>query len=478
MIDVGSYSSCNNPLQVSFSSDVTDVIRTFTCAQQGDMSIELWVTDAVTGVSDFCIAQITVVADMTCTPTSNMFSVSGEIHTEQYKSIERVEVTISSNVPSTQTDAEGSYAFQQMPSTEPYEVSPSKDVDHGNGVNTLDLIHIQRHILGLQKIESPYQLIAADINNSQNVDATDLVELRKLILGIYEEFPDNESWRFIDATHVFKDRTNPWIDYGVESMQINNMTGDVTADFIGVKVGDVDGTSVGSLYDSATDFRSQRWPLEFVLQEQDIYPGQHVTLPVYSRNYENILGWQGAITFDKDLITIINIKPSSDVEEVIINTDRLDEGYFSFSYAGVDHTNLSEDKLIFNIEFISELAMSSREIFALATDYTESEAYRGNDEVVPLVLRSKKGEGKNALIKVVPNPWISSTRILTDIRKAGEVTFEFYDYKGVLIYQTEKYLDVGQQTLHLDGSMLPAEGVIFVKLISDNSVSELKMIKH
>jgi hypothetical protein len=39
-------------------------------------------------------------------------------------------------------------------------------------------------------------LIAADVNNDGKVSASDLTELRKLILGIYNELPNNSSWRF------------------------------------------------------------------------------------------------------------------------------------------------------------------------------------------------------------------------------------------------------------------------------------------
>jgi hypothetical protein len=53
----------------------------------------------------------------------------------------------------------------------------------------LDLVKIQNTLLGIEPFTSPYDLIAADANNSQTVSAIDLVELRKLILGLYTELP-------------------------------------------------------------------------------------------------------------------------------------------------------------------------------------------------------------------------------------------------------------------------------------------------
>ena len=59
-------------------------------------------------------------------------------------------------------------------------------------------------------MDSPFKIIAADINSDTRVTAIDLVELRKLILGVYTELPQNDSWRFVDATQTFADATRPF----------------------------------------------------------------------------------------------------------------------------------------------------------------------------------------------------------------------------------------------------------------------------
>lgn len=57
------------------------------------------------------------------------------------------------------------------------------------GVTTMDIILIQKHILGIKSLDSPYKIIAADVNNSQSITASDIAEIRKLILGVIESFP-------------------------------------------------------------------------------------------------------------------------------------------------------------------------------------------------------------------------------------------------------------------------------------------------
>jgi len=58
------------------------------------------------------------------------------------------------------------------------------------GINILDIIDIQRHILGLSRFQDACQLEAADVTLDNRINGRDLVELTRLILGIYTEWPD------------------------------------------------------------------------------------------------------------------------------------------------------------------------------------------------------------------------------------------------------------------------------------------------
>jgi hypothetical protein len=104
-------------------------------------------------------------------------------------------------------------------------------------VSTLDLVRIQRHILGLEKFTTPKQFIAADVNNDQRINVSDLVELRKVILGLQDGFRNNNSWLFFDERDILSKVSWPLNDF----IQI-----DAGADYIddlhffGLKIGDVD----------------------------------------------------------------------------------------------------------------------------------------------------------------------------------------------------------------------------------------------
>ena len=100
-----------------------------------------------------------------------------------------------------------------------------------NGISTLDLVLIQRHILGMQPMQSELMRIAADVNGDKYISVYDMVLLRKLILGISSTLP--ESWRIRNK-----------IDLSQHAIQIVKLFEDVNnADFVLIKVGDINGNS-------------------------------------------------------------------------------------------------------------------------------------------------------------------------------------------------------------------------------------------
>ncbi|MEM1220223.1 MAG: hypothetical protein AAGH79_14980 [Bacteroidota bacterium] len=123
----------------------------------------------------------------------------------------------------------------QLDYSEPIGLSPQSPEDYANGLTTLDLVAIKKHVLGVELLESPYQWIAADANNSESITTLDLVEIQKVILGIQEGFTNNTSWRFPFPCDV---EANGWTDYR-ESLEVVGGFANPIPRFYAVKVGDV-----------------------------------------------------------------------------------------------------------------------------------------------------------------------------------------------------------------------------------------------
>ena len=171
--------------------------------------------------------------------------VTGHIFNESNQMIENVEVHAGGSTISLMqlTLDDGYYEFQ-VPVDNNYEVEPVRNDNPLNGISTFDLILLSRHILGIELLDSPYKLIAADINNSGTISAFDLIELRKLILFIYTELPENPSWKFVDESYIFTDPTNPFNSTFPMTYSINNLVTHEVADFIGIKMGDLNESAI------------------------------------------------------------------------------------------------------------------------------------------------------------------------------------------------------------------------------------------
>ncbi|MDV7391670.1 hypothetical protein RZS08_09970, partial [Arthrospira platensis SPKY1] len=108
-----------------------------------------------------------------------------------------------------------------------------------NGVTTLDLVGMKKHILLLDLLDSPYAVIASDANRSNSVTTLDMVEITKVILGVSPAFPNNTSWRFLPAEYIFPNPDNPFAEPIPNGYGFPNLIFDLTdLDFYGVKVGD------------------------------------------------------------------------------------------------------------------------------------------------------------------------------------------------------------------------------------------------
>jgi len=110
-------------------------------------------------------------------------------------------LTISSSEVSTtlRSDEEGQIIFNSISQSDSVDISLKSDYsDYLNGVSTLDVVLIQKHILGITPFTNYEQYIAADATNDNNISAIDLIALRRLILGLDTEFSNSPSWKIVE----------------------------------------------------------------------------------------------------------------------------------------------------------------------------------------------------------------------------------------------------------------------------------------
>ncbi|MBK9928620.1 MAG: CHRD domain-containing protein [Saprospiraceae bacterium] len=316
-------------LKYSFSADVATASRQFTCAdmtsdgQNQIFEVEIWVTDKA-GNQDLCRTYIKLQdnADAAngrpegaCKDTvASLASISGKLLTEDQQGVESATVQIKSatpsGIPAWKSSIDGSYQFNAIPTSGSYSISAMRDDNPMNGVSTLDLVLIQKHILGTERFTSPYKIIAADADNDQNVSAIDLIELRKLILGLYDKLPNNTSWKFVPKSYRFDDILNPWSAPNEE--QIIVAQGAMVKDFVGIKIGDVNATAAPhSLMN--TEVRGGGSGLILEVKDRTFKAGERVEVSFTSPNFKGISGFQGTMSIGNKQLTIDNLNRQSSI---------------------------------------------------------------------------------------------------------------------------------------------------------------------
>lgn len=172
-------------------------------------------------------------------------AVCGSIVTEYYYPVEGVEVSLTGlSSYASLTNSNGGFCFLEVEEGASYVITPLKDSGGGEGISLFDVVLISKHILGLQPIDNPYRLIAADVNNSSSITALDLLALRRFLLGIDSSFPNNTRWRFVLREYLFPDPQNPWQEPFPEEKTVspvNYPNGIFISqhEFIGIEVGNV-----------------------------------------------------------------------------------------------------------------------------------------------------------------------------------------------------------------------------------------------
>ncbi len=438
-------------------------------ANGGMLPVEIYAWDEC-GNYDFCVVNLTLVDNQDiCGIEGNRAIVSGSILTDNGAPISNVDVNISANTEggynnTVTTNNIGEYVFTDVITNNSYSINGDKDIDWMNGVSTLDLVLIQKHILGLENFDSPYKLIAADANNDERVSSIDLISLRKLILGIETNISGNTSWRFMPSS-LSMDPQNPW-NFN-ENINIQNLLANTLEEnFIGVKVGDVNSTN-----DFAADATSLRSTSSLDFNINEVRENGIVTLEFSSTNFNDIHGFQFTLETSNLEILSVHAKGIDLNESNVANfNDKLSVSWFT------DKARSLDSEVLFTVT-ANELSTASTKL-NITDAITVSEAYDSAYNVLDVNLINTV-DAEFALVSIEPNPWKEQSQIIFNIDSDKEVSITIYDTTGKTVYENSDFFTKGLNAFNLnEGELLTDKSGIFYYTISDGTqFLTAKMIK-
>jgi hypothetical protein len=482
LLNQNSYDNCTNSsaLSYSFSANPLDTIRVFDCNQLGIHPVTVSVHDE-SGNKANGLSQIVVQDGMNYCQTSAITASSSTATNSIITDVkyELITTDYSESVMSTN----GQASFDQLPLNDYYTIKPSKNDNWVNGLNVYDLKLLQRHLNGIEILNSPLKIIAADINRSGTVSFTDFQLLRSLILGEISTINQNTSWRFLPKNQVFTNPLNPFSTNFIEQINLNGLnTGNNISLFSGIKIGDLNGSAIPSFEETApSNLRKNNQSINLTAENQSIKSGDIVQISLtVSSSIEEITDYQLTLDFNMNNLSFQSASPSNYPD-------------MGFGNVGLAHINDGAITII-NNRIPSENEEDNHIIkatFKAISDGNLSESLQISDRITPSAAFDKDGnkynlnlnfnekpitEGSLKLFSNFPNPFIEMTLLRFSIPEADEVTINIFDAQGKSIYEHKQDFSKGEQQVLLQRSDIGNAGIYSYQIVSKFGIATRKLI--
>ncbi len=487
--DLGSTDNCSTELLFSFSPDPTDSLRTLGCndlqgAPQQQVPLQIWVSDE-SGNQDFCETFLLLQDPQNLCGFQP--SIAGKIATELGQGVEMVKVSVNDGVNApVMTGPDGSFQFGSLMFGADYTVSPEKPENARNGVTTYDLLLIRKHILGLEFLDSPYKIIAADVNRSGNVSTYDLVELQKIVLFIDTTFSNNTSWRFVRADYVFPDPTNPFLEPFPEVLNVNNLVGDLEgADFVAVKVGDVNHSATPALGVGV----EERGRYVFRAEERCLEAGETAFLSLLPDEQQTLRAFQFSMNFDPQELEWQGWEAGAlqGFGDENLGKRLLNQGVLTASWHEIENQNLHPDAALFRLRFRARRATCLSESLALRSAPTACLVYTAEGAELRGTLQwespgsilpsTTTGAEASFAGKAFPNPFKEATIVSFRLPESQPVQIRCWDSSGSLRWEEHRTLAAGTHRFPITQTQCPQPGAYLLQVQTPTRSFVVRLLK-
>lgn len=396
----------------------------------------------------FCFANINA---------QNIFKIC--IQTELNEPLENVEFTITGNADATQiaNDADGCYQFEIGNTAGTFSITPSKNINHLNGVDVADLFNISKHILGIE-ILSDFQVISSDLNTSSALGSNnsvagglttfDMVLLSKSITrDSSDPILNIPSWIFYDPDS----NMNGFVTIVNNIQEQAPLNSDVTVDLLAGKSADANLSANPVLFEPVpvydlTEKLTFRTP-DLTHNEDDVFD-----VIFTADNFNNIIGYQHTIKFDENKMEFLEIISGNSIpnNHVLDNLEFADEGIVNTIWvtSNLQSASTNMDEILFTMRFRAKEDLQISEVITFNSASTLDIAYNSGEESMEVILLfGEPTSNKNLLANQVkfenhPNPFQTSTQIEFTLTNDEFVKLEIIDALGKVV----ETLVNGQQT--------------------------------
>ncbi|MBK8955512.1 MAG: T9SS type A sorting domain-containing protein [Saprospiraceae bacterium] len=492
-LDFNSFDNCTpkNKLKFYFDGDTSKrSIRVccddFVAKQKADeltIDVQVWVEDEE-GNRDYCSTVVIVQDNQNICPnppTLNSGNVNGFVKTENGEFTAKAAVELfnaNTLVRQSTTNNNGNYLFGDLNLNSNYMIKSKRLDDAANGVTTADIVKIQRHILGMELLTSPYKLIAADVNKTYSITAADISEIRKLILGVTAEFPKVSSWLMIPSDFTFSNPQQPW-DFPTEKNFVT-LNPSTKIDFVAVKMGDVNNSASASGLLNVTGRNAD--VLNLHIDDRSLTAGETFKMTFKSSDFNQISGMQMTLKFDQDVLSFESFEAGVlHLDESNFGFQSMESGLIAFSWNDQVAVSAENEEVLFTLTFIVLANSQSSKVISLNNAITAVEAYDHalNTKDIQLTARSGKEQKQTTVFELyqnTPNPFDKQTTISFKLTDAADVQLTIYDVTGKVAYLNQFSAHKGTNSVKIDKTDLPGGGIYYYQLDAADRTATKRMV--
>ena len=365
--------------------------------------------------SSECKSNVTVLDTFPPMKTNGL--LAGRVLDPFEKGLRGMSVTLlfaQNELESQKTDGKGEFEFSTTDISEDYSVMLDGFGSEMNGVSSLDLYLIQKHILGIDPLDNAYLELAADIDRSGNISVVDILHLQNAILDHREhlELP----WLFMNDNVSASDivyRSNQAVP-----LSLNNLT------YRGIKMGDVS----GNIYDETQGRRLEN--SNILIDNISLEKGELYELPVYLLVSDGLVSFEAVL----DLIHMFDLSfVPRQFEHFQVEYSLTEERISILGYGDTDGSGKIE---IGTIRFSSNLNGQISSIIKDSDQYPSAgklynKFYEEYDLDLGWIETSVKTMAAlDQYVHIFPNPAINRVNFKLEVDPAEITSFKIHDITG------------------------------------------------
>lgn len=385
------------------------------------------------------------------------------------------------SIPS--TTAPGDYSFNPVNAGLSVRIEPSKSTSWTHGVTANDIFEIQKHIVGLDTLDSNYKKVAADVRRDGEITGFDVVDIQ-ILLGSLGSItpPTNTSWRFAAVKDTLADLPPLFVPGITSTLTINNLSRDsLSNDFVIIKTGDVTGNAVATTFtNNGNAFSRSSEAVKIIIEDQLVKAGEDISLDITAQNFTDLVAYQWVLNFNPEVLSFNGYDKGAldGLGDYNFGQYHLDKGLLPLLWHQVKAANYEADEVLFTLNFKAlQDAASLKELLRIDEVALQSGAWKEAGLPQPITLEfTKSVKDGFSLMQNQPNPFKTETVIGFYLPQDEFATLQILDVSGRLIKQIQGDYSKGYNEVSISRSELSAAGVLYYRLETTDEVATKKMI--